>query len=60
MQQIAAAAVGNNGGQLTRAAVNQASLKAFSHAANEIWMKEGLSGLYAGVGPNTIQARSVE
>ena len=60
MQQIAAAAVMRNGGsQLMRPAANQASLRAFSHAASEIWMKEGFGGFYAGVGPNTIQACSL-
>lgn len=56
MQQSAAAAVASaNGAPIPRAAANQASLKAFTHAAREIWVKEGLSGFFAGIAPNTIQ-----
>ena len=55
MQQTAAAAVASaNGSQIPRAA-SQASLRAFSHAAREIWVKEGVSGFFAGIAPNTIQ-----
>jgi len=58
MQQVAAAAAVSSG-QNVMTYAQQASMKAFSDAAKEIWVKEGFAGFYAGVVPNTIQARSI-